>query len=75
MHARMHFIRPSGSLSFRRISKHIPEYMHATHTNAVQPQQCLTREVIDFDAWYTGVKNEVKLTVGCRLLEEKSMKN
>lgn len=67
VHECMHYIRPSGSLSFRRISKHVPEYMHATHTNAVQPQQCLTREVIDFDAWYTGVKNEVKLTVGCRL--------
>lgn len=32
-----------------------------------QLQQCLTREVIDFNAWYTGVKNEMKLTVGCRL--------
>lgn len=49
--------------------------MHATHTNAVQPQQCLTREVIDFDGWYTAVKNEVKLTVGCRLPGKKSMKN
>lgn len=67
MHACMHCIKPSGSLSFRRISKHIREYMHTTHTIALQPRQCLTREVIDFDAWYTGVKNEVKLTVGCRL--------
>ncbi len=38
--------------------------MQRTHR---QLQQCLTREVIDFNAWYTGVKNEVKLTVGCRL--------
>lgn len=67
MHACMHCIKLSGSLFFRGISKHIPEYMHATHTSAAPPQQCLTREVIDFDAWYTGVKNEVKLTVGCRL--------
>lgn len=40
--------------------------MRNTHKRG-QSQQCLTREVIDFDAWYTGVKNEVKLTVGCRL--------
>lgn len=40
--------------------------MHATCTHR-QLKQCLTREVIDFNAWYTGVKNEVKLTVGCRL--------
>lgn len=32
-----------------------------------QLRQCLTREVIDFNACYTAVKNEVKLTVGCRL--------
>lgn len=32
-----------------------------------QLQQCLTTEVIDFNAWYTGVRNAVKLTVGWRL--------
>lgn len=39
-------------------------YMQHTHR---QLQRCLTREVIDFNACYTGVRNEVKLTVGCRL--------
>lgn len=60
-------IKLSGSLAFHRISKHFVEYEHATHTHNGQLQQCLTREVIDFNAWYTGVKNEVKLTVGCKL--------
>lgn len=60
------YIKLSGSLALRRISKHFLGFVHGTHTHR-QLQWCLTSEVIDFNAWYTGAKNEVELTVGYRL--------